>query len=127
MNRKAVLQGDDLALQGEMDLLIRLFLNLLDNAIKFTPAGGQVTVRLIREPENMAFMVRDTGIGIIPNELDLVFNRFHRGRNAAEYPGSGLGLAIVKAVIEQHRGTVTAENTVQGTIFLVRIPILEDA
>jgi signal transduction histidine kinase len=67
--------------------------------------------------------VKDTGIGIPPDELPQLFSRFHRGRNAANYPGNGLGLAIIKAIIEGHKGHVHVESGAQGTHFLLQLPI----
>jgi signal transduction histidine kinase len=67
--------------------------------------------------------VEDTGIGIPPDELPCLFQRFHRGRNASAYPGSGLGLAIVKAIAERHGGQVGVESTESGTRFSLWLPL----
>ncbi len=91
--------------------------NLFDNACKFTPSGGNVTIQLQQSGAQVQLSVTDTGIGIPPDDLPLLFNRFHRSRNATNYPGSGLGLAIVKAIIEQQGGQVMVENTTPGTRF----------
>ncbi|CAN5618461.1 hypothetical protein BH10CHL1_BH10CHL1_28580 [soil metagenome] len=91
--------------------------NLFDNACKFTPSGGNVTIQLQQSGAQVQLSVTDTGIGIPPDDLPLLFNRFHRSRNAANYPGSGLGLAIVKAIIEQQGGQVMVENSTPGTRF----------
>jgi len=91
--------------------------NLFDNACKFTPPGGSVTIQLQQRDAQVQLTVTDTGIGIPPADLPLLFNRFHRSRNAANYPGSGLGLAIVKAIIEQQGGQVLVEHTTPGTRF----------
>ncbi len=91
--------------------------NLVDNACKFTPAGGAVEIDLRREEDRAVLSVSDTGIGIPVDDLPQLFNRFHRGRNATAYPGSGLGLAIVKAIVEQQGGQVIAENTNPGARF----------
>lgn len=88
--------------------------NLLDNALKFTPQGGQITVSLQAQPVWVELKIEDTGIGIPPEDVPQLFSRFHRGRNAAAYPGSGLGLAIVKAIVEGHSGQVRAEQTGRG-------------
>jgi signal transduction histidine kinase len=105
--------------QGQLYLAVS---NLLDNALKFTPAGGAVQVRLQAEPDQIKLSVEDSGIGLLPEDLPQLFSRFHRGRNAAAYPGSGLGLAIVKAIIEGHNGQVSAERMSEGTRFWVRLP-----
>ncbi len=96
--------------------------NLLDNAIKFTPAEGVISVGLRQLPSNVELWVKDTGIGIPAEELPHIFSRFHRARNTAIYPGSGLGLAIIKAIIEGHNGKVSVNSGTQGTCFTVQIP-----
>jgi signal transduction histidine kinase len=104
--------------QGDRAQLRRALENLLDNAIKFTPEGGSVSLGARQSGERVELWVEDTGIGIPPDDLPLLFSRFHRGRNAAGYPGSGLGLAIVKAIVENHGGCIGAESTVgEGTRF----------
>ena len=97
--------------------------NLLDNAIKFTPEEGAVSVCLRQTDAWIELCVQDTGLGIPAEDLPQLFSRFHRGRNAASYPGSGLGLAIVKTIVENHGGHVTAENTSPGTRFCMRLPV----
>jgi signal transduction histidine kinase len=94
--------------------LERLLGNLLENAIKFTPPGGAVTLGLEGRESETCLWVEDTGIGIPPEELDRLFSRFHRGRNASAYAGSGLGLTIVKAIAGAHGGQVWAENRPGG-------------
>lgn len=74
----------------------------MDNAIKLTPSGGELRLRLRRADEQIVLSVEDTGIGIPPEDRPLLFQRFHRGRNAASYPGSGLALAIVRAIAQPH-------------------------
>lgn len=97
--------------------------NLLDNAVKFTPEGGRVTLDVVREDDSGLVSVADTGVGIPAAEHDKVFSRFHRGRNAAAYPGSGLGLAIVRASVERFGGSVAFESSESGTRFDVRLPL----
>lgn len=93
--------------------------NLFDNACKFTPAGGNVTIQLQQSGAQVQLTITDTGMGIPPDDLPLLFNRFHRSRNATDYPGSGLGLAIVKAIIEQQGGQIMVENATPGTRFML--------
>ncbi len=116
------LSGAPLRVAGCKWQLQVLLDNLVDNAIKFTAAGGSVAMGARSEGGWVELWVEDTGIGVPPEELPLLFGRFHRGRNAAAYPGSGLGLAIVKAVAESHGGRVAARNTAAGTRFTVRLP-----
>lgn len=94
--------------------------NLFDNACKFTPPSGDVAIQLRQAGAHVALTVTDTGIGVPPDDLPHLFNRFHRSRNAADYPGSGLGLAIVKAIVEQQDGQVMVENLAPGTRFTLR-------
>jgi len=108
--------------QGDEAQLQRALGNLLDNALKFTPAGGTVSVGLCQEGEWAELWVEDTGIGIPKDDLPHLFSRFHRGRNAAAYPGSGLGLAIVKAIVEAHGGRVRGENVEGGARFTMWLP-----
>jgi signal transduction histidine kinase len=103
--------------------------NLLENALKFTPAGGQVRLVLAQaEPgRRVVLAVEDSGMGVPQADLPLVFERFHRGRNAAGYPGSGLGLAIVRAVAEAHGGTAAVENlTAGGARFSIQLPSAQE-
>jgi signal transduction histidine kinase len=96
--------------------------NLVDNALKFTPEGGSVVLGASRTPTGARIWVEDTGIGIPPEDMDGLFGRFHRGRNAAAYPGSGLGLAIVQATMELHGGRVRAESRPEATRFELTLP-----
>jgi len=97
--------------------------NLLENAIKFTPAGGIIRLGLRQNEGVIELWVQDNGIGIPADDLPQLFSRFHRGRNAFEYPGSGLGLAIVKAIVDYHEGQVSAENLSPGARLSLRLPI----
>ena len=98
--------------------------NLVDNALKFTPAGGSVVLGAQAQDQTAVVWVKDTGIGIPEEDLDELFSRFHRGRNVSAYPGSGLGLAIVKATIDIHGGVVAAESSPQGSRFELRLPLI---
>jgi two-component system sensor histidine kinase MprB len=111
-----VVTGDDIQLREALG-------NMLDNAIKFTPESGSVAVSLSREENWATVRIRDTGIGIPTEDLPFIFNRFHRGRNAATYPGSGLGLAIVKAIVARYEGCIEAGNVAQGTQLVLRLPL----
>lgn len=120
------LSDTPVTVQGDEEQLRRTLTNLLDNAIKFTPEGGRVFLGLRQEGGFAILWVEDTGIGIHSADLPHLFERFHRGRNAAAYPGSGLGLAIVKAVVERHGGQIQAAGTDQGARFTMQIPVLGD-
>ena len=109
-------------LRGEAGLLRQAVGNLLDNAIKFAPAGGTVQVVLQQEAGWVAVTVTDDGSGIPEPDLPHLFSRFYRGRNATARPGNGLGLAIVQAIAAAHGGTVGAENIHPGARFTLRLP-----
>ena len=106
----------------------RIVTNLLDNAIKFTPAGGTIVVRVSNDTEAPLVEVEDTGIGIAKEALDEVFKAFKQESEglARTYEGSGLGLAIVKKLVEQMQGTVTIKSEKgEGTRVQVRLPSVE--
>jgi two-component system OmpR family sensor kinase len=112
--------------KGHADQLECVVTNLLDNALKFTPPGKLVRLSVRQVDSAIELVVEDTGIGIPPGDLPLLFQRFRRGHNTAAYPGSGLGLAIVKAIVEGHGGTVTAENRAPGTAITVVLPAITE-
>jgi heavy metal sensor kinase len=104
----------------------RLLLILIDNAVKYTPAGGQCEIALSQVHDQAHIAVKDTGIGIHENDLDSIFERFRRAdcARSRETPGSGLGLAIARWITQIHGGTITAESTVgAGSVFHIRLPI----
>lgn len=115
----------DIAFRGDEDLLRRMLLNLLDNAIKYTPSGGSVSVALACEPANVEIMVSDTGIGIPAEQAPHVFERFYRvdkARSRAD-GGSGLGLAIAKWVAEAHKGSIDLKSSPgHGSKFTASLP-----
>ena len=102
---------------GDPDRLEQALQNLAANALRHTPDGGEVTLSADLRPDGLHISVRDTGPGIPPEHLPLIFDRFYKAdasRRAAA--GSGLGLSIVKAIIERHGGTIRARNE-QGAVF----------
>lgn len=109
--------------QGRADQLACVLSNLLDNALKFTASGGAVRLAVRQREAAVELVVEDTGIGILPDDLPLLFGRFRRGHNAASYPGSGLGLAIVQGIVAAHSGTVRAESPGTGTTITVTLPL----
>jgi two-component system sensor histidine kinase MprB len=107
---------------GHEEQLVRAFDNLLDNALKFTPLGGDIDVVLAVDQTTATLAVSDSGIGI-DGEGTHLFERFHRAPNAAGYAGSGLGLAIVHSIALAHHGTIRAERLAGGTRFLFTLPV----
>jgi heavy metal sensor kinase len=111
---------------GDRGRLRQLFLNLVDNAIKYTPDGGGVSLALERHNGSAVFEVSDTGVGIAEEELGRIFDRFYRVDKARsrELGGSGLGLSIAKWIAELHRGTITVRSEPRrGSTFTVTLPI----
>ena len=99
---------------------------LLDNALKFTPEGGQIEVQVYTEPGLLCLTITDTGIGIEEEVLEHIFDRFHQADNSVtrRYRGLGLGLAVVKAVVEDHGGQIAVSSQPdQGSCFTVKLPI----
>jgi signal transduction histidine kinase len=115
LNFNLEIEGDPVYIKGDSIQLGTLIKNLLDNAIKFTPAGGQVDIKLSTLDEVVQLCVADNGIGIPEEDIPHLFSRFHRGRNASAYPGSGLGLAIVKAIADQHGASIRVDSDTIGT------------
>jgi PAS domain S-box-containing protein len=122
--------GKDLPeeVEGDRALLQQALYNLVENAIKYTPAKGRVVLRMQPQPEAVCFEVQDTGIGISPADQSRLFEKFFRGsqREARAERGSGLGLAIVRSVAEQHRGKVWVESQLgKGSTFFLIVPRLQ--
>ena len=106
--------------------LKQILLNLISNAIKFTPPGGKIAVTVRREGEYGAFTVQDTGMGIAAADLQKLGNPFVQlGNNDGSQPGTGLGLALVRALTEMHGGALRITSTEgQGTTVTVTIPVI---
>jgi len=110
---------------GNLDYLKQLFLILLDNAFKYTPAEGKVELYGSLNGDTVTIEVADTGIGIPPNDLPMIFDRFHRAENARFQSGAGLGLAIARRITEQHKGTIKVSSELgMGSRFNVTLPCL---
>lgn len=105
----------------------QVFDNLIGNAVKYTPDGGVIHVRLGKEGNEVVFQVEDNGLGLTPEQMQVLFRRYQRGGRRAErlIQGTGLGLAIVKEIVEAHGGVVRAMSSGpgQGSTFMVRVPL----
>lgn len=110
---------------ADEESMSQVWINLLNNSIKFTPNGGTITIQLMRNGEQAEVRIRDTGIGISEEQRGHIFERFYKAdssRNRA-FGGSGLGLAIVKKVIDLHQGEIQVESVLgDGTEFIISIP-----
>ena len=108
---------------GNETQLRQVLINLLENALKFTPHHGTIALNLESLPDQIHLTVSDSGIGIPPEDLPHLFERFHRARNVSAYPGNGLGLAIVKAIMNIHKGEVAVQSEQQkGTVISLSLP-----
>jgi histidine kinase len=119
--------GDDVGLVvGDADRLFQVLLNLLSNALQYTPAGGRVDVKAFRERDLACVAVADTGIGIAPEHLGHVFSRFFRVDKSRSRlgGGTGIGLTIAKRLVEVHGGSIAVASTVGlGSTFTIALPV----
>jgi len=105
----------------------QVFVNLLHNAIKFTPAGGSIVIRVNQQDNYVIFSIQDSGIGIPVDDLTRIFERFYKTDRARSGSGTGLGLAISKHIVEAHGGKIWAESVEgSGSIFYFTIPIIRN-
>ncbi len=120
--------GKSLYLLGDAGQLKRLFTNLIVNALQYTSGGGQVEIKPRLVGKQIIISVKDTGMGIPPEQLDRVFDRFWRAEQSRSYQsgGSGLGLAIAQAISQSHGGLITVTSQLGvGSCFTVRLPAVE--
>ncbi|MDJ0322638.1 HAMP domain-containing sensor histidine kinase [Cryobacterium sp. PH31-AA6] len=117
---------DLVAISGSPELLIRAVGNIVDNAIKFTPESGSVTIRLDRQADAAVIEVIDDGIGMTPNEASHAFKRFWRGDGSRTVAGHGLGLALVKQICDAHSGTIGVRpGSLAGTVVTLTFPSVD--
>jgi signal transduction histidine kinase len=116
---------EELIIKGTDEGIDRILVNLIDNAVKYTPSGGSATVALHRDGDEIVVTVSDTGIGIPENALPHLFQEFYRAPNAkaSDIVGTGLGLAIVRDLVNRYCGRIEVQSTEgQGTTFTVTFP-----
>lgn len=121
--------SEDLYVMADHAKIYQMFLNLVDNAVKYTPEGGMISITIHRDGRFAEVRVRDTGIGINPEHRKKIFDRFYRVDKARsrEMGGAGLGLSIVQWIVEIHGGTIAVESEPgQGSTFVVRLPLVEE-
>lgn len=124
-----LIEIDQVSVLGDRDRLKQVILNLVANAVNYTPAGGEVRLFLTKKEGRACLIVEDTGPGISPEDLPHIFDRFYRGdrsRKRTESSGFGLGLSIAKWIVERHGGKIEVESQPgQGTRFTVWLPLVE--
>ena len=124
-----VLEGADAPIQGDPSALNRVFMNLVDNAVKYNREGGSVRLSVERRDRIARVLVTDTGPGIPPEHLPKLFRRFYRvdPARSRQNGGTGLGLALVKSYVEALGGTISVRSLLQeGTTFTLEFPLLAD-
>lgn len=110
---------------GKHDKLFRAILNIIDNAIKYTPDKGSITISLHKNQQEAVLVIKDSGIGISQKDLPHIFERFYRGTKTDMVVGSGLGLAIARGIILAHRGKIEVKSKVgKGTSFTIFFPLI---
>ncbi len=109
-----------------IDSIDRIILNLISNAVKFTPEGGSIFVNIFDEIDNVKIIIRDTGIGIKEDNIDLVFDRFRQADKSftRNHEGSGIGLSIVKSLVEMQGGSISLSSEYgKGSEFIIKLPV----
>ena len=115
---------EDIAFEADPVRLKQVIANLLDNAIKYTPKGGRVSIKAERDGSYVKLMIEDTGMGIAGEELPRIWDRLYRGKGALSQKGLGLGLSLVRAVVHAHNGhTEVLSREGEGTTFTIYLPL----
>jgi signal transduction histidine kinase len=114
----------DIGMTADRNRIRQVLANLLDNAIKYTPHGGTIFIGAYQEQEQTVILVRDTGIGILSDEVGKIWDRLYRGDKSRSEPGLGLGLSLVKAVVEAHKGRIEVDSEPGGgSVFTLYLPL----
>jgi DNA-binding response OmpR family regulator/anti-sigma regulatory factor (Ser/Thr protein kinase) len=120
---------EDIIVYIDKDKIEKIVTNLLSNAFKFTPQGGKIEFHVIKLDENIEITVSDTGIGITPERIDKIFDRFYQvdSSHTREHEGTGLGLALTKELVELHKGKIRVESSEgKGSTFTITLPLGKD-
>jgi len=114
------------SIQADRDAITQAITNLIDNAIKYSAGAKKIYVRVFKDDQYLSIAVQDFGVGIKPEDIDRVFERFYRGGDelTRTVKGSGLGLTLVKQIVEAHHGSVHVESEPgRGSTFSIRLPL----
>lgn len=123
-NIELVIDLDEIIYKGNSEMLDHIWLNLLDNAIKFSPENGHIDIALKKSEASVIFSVCDNGPGMDENVQKHIFNRFYQGDTSHKTAGNGIGLSIVDKVVRLHQGTINVESKLSsGSTFTVKLPI----
>jgi signal transduction histidine kinase len=113
----------DIGMTADHNRMRQVLANLLDNAIKYTPHGGNIVVDAYQDQEHTVILVKDTGIGILSDEVPKIWDRLYRGDKSRSQPGLGLGLSLVKAVVQAHKGRIEVDSEPGvGSVFTLYLP-----
>lgn len=113
---------ENIQYRGNPSLMYQVWINLIDNAIKFSPRGGTVEVKLYKEQGNIIFSIKDNGVGISKEDQKKIFDKFYKSDKSRNTDGNGLGLSIVKRIIEIHKGQILLESSINmGTSIMVKL------
>ena len=113
---------EEYEIEANEELLREVWINLLDNAVKFSPEGGEVLIAVSEHEEALAVTVQNTGSEIPPEKLDKIFNKFYQVDESHATMGNGVGLAIVKRIVDLHRGEIAVRSENGITAFVVTLP-----
>jgi len=125
---KAQSKAQNLTVKGNTNLLYRALYNLVENAIRYNNEEGSVNITLETRGQEGVVIIADTGVGIAPEQRELVFEPFYRVNKSRsrEFGGAGIGLSLVKTILKRHGASITvSENTPQGSVFTIRIPLVD--
>ncbi|MCK5317628.1 MAG: HAMP domain-containing histidine kinase, partial [Anaerolineales bacterium] len=113
---------------GDKEKLYEVIINLLVNAVKFTPNNGRIIINSEYEGDHIHISVSDTGIGIPGDKLSRIFDRFYQvdGSDSRKYGGTGIGLSLCKNIVEKHNGSIHAESNEKGSTFHILLPVKKD-
>ncbi|MPN52735.1 Sensor histidine kinase ResE [bioreactor metagenome] len=116
---------EEVEIKADEDMMSQVFINLINNSIKFTPEGGSIKINLHSQDNIIEFEISDTGIGIAEEDQSQIFQRFFKGDKSRSplIKGNGLGLSIVKKIVDMHQGTIQVESKLgRGTTFILTLP-----
>ena len=125
---KAQSEAQTFIVKGNTNLLYRALYNLIENAIRYNNEEGSVNITLETRGQECVIIIADTGVGIAPEQRELVFEPFYRVNKSRsrEFGGAGIGLSLVKTILKRHGASITiSENTPQGSVFTIRIPLVD--